>query len=342
MNNDNISSIGKEGLIKRIVGKFSIKHPSTVVGIGDDAAVLDYRHKPFAVATSFFSEGIHFNLTYTPLKHLGYKISTVSFSNIFAMNALPRQILVSLAVSSKYKLSMIDELYEGISRACVRYGVDLVGGEITSSYTGLNISITAIGELLYETPVLRNGAKINDLICVSGNVGAAYVGLQILQREAEVFNATGEQPDLENYSYVVERQLKPEARGDIIELLHKLSIIPTSMIDISKGLAIEIIKICESSNKGCNVYLDKIPIDPETKKVSEELNIDSLIPALHGGEDYELLFTIPLASYELIKDMPQISIIGHIIEKEKGMNFVTSNGSSIKFEDFEIKHNKKN
>lgn len=342
MSNDNISSIGKDGLIKRIASNFTTKHPSTIVGIGDDAAILDYRHKPFALATSIFSEGIHFNLMYTPLKHLGYKIAIVNFSNIFAMNALPRQIVVSLAVSSKFSISMIDELYEGINRACTRYGVDLVGGDITSSLTGLNISTTTIGELLNDAAVLRNGAKVNDLICVSGNLGASYIGLQILKREAEIFKTTGQQPDLEEYSYVVERQLKPEARGDIIELLHKLGIVPTSMIDVSKGLAVEIMKLCELSKKGCNIYIDKIPIDPETKKVSEELNIDPLIPALHGGEDYELLFTIPLANYDLIKETPQISIIGHIIEEERGMNFITSDGSIIKFEEFDIKIHKKN
>jgi len=338
MNSDNISSIGKEGLIKIIAEKFKVKHPTTIVGIGDDAAILDYRHKPFAISSTIFSEGVHFNLMYHPLRHLGYKIAVVNFSNIFAMYALPRQVVISISVSSKFTISMINELYDGIGRACARYGVDLVGGDITSSLTGLNISLTTVGELLKESAVLRSGAKVNDLICLSGNVGAAYVGLQILKREAEIFKTTGQQPDLENYNYVIERQLKPEARGDIIELLFKQNIIPTSMIDISKGLAIEIMTVCQLSKKGCNIYIDKIPIDGDTKKVSEELNIDPLIPALHGGEDYELLFTVPLNTYEIIKENPQISIIGHITEEEKGLNFITSNGSIIKFEDFNVKN----
>ena len=325
-----LSSLGEFGLIDHLTNNIVIKNPSTVKGVGDDAAVLDYKDKQLVVTTDLLVEGIHFNLMYVPLKHLGYKAVMVNLSDVFAMNAQPKQITVSLALSSKFSLEAIDEMYEGIYLACEKYGVDLIGGDTTSSLTGLMISITAIGEANKEDLAYRNGAQLNDLVCVSGDLGGAYMGLQLLERENEVFKVNPkEQPKLEGYDYILERQLKPEARGDIINALKSLGIKPTAMIDISDGLSSEIMHICNDSKVGCSIYEEKIPIDFQTKKFAEELSINPLVSALNGGEDYELLFTIPMSDHEKIKNDPDITVIGHITEKAGGMNLITGGGSAI-------------
>lgn len=301
-----------------------------MVGVGDDAAVLSYPDKKIVVTTDLLTEGIHFNLMYTPLKHLGYKAVVVNLSDVYAMNATPRQITVAMAVSSKFSLEAIDELYSGIHLACEKYGVDLVGGDTTPSLTGLTISITAIGEAPEDELAYRSGAKVNDLVCVTGDLGGAYMGLQLLERENEVFKVNpNQQPQLEGYNYILERQLKPEARRDIKEILKTLRIKPTSMIDISDGLSSEILHLCEASNVGCSIYEDKIPLDRQTKDFAEELNINPLVAALNGGEDYELLFTVPLDKYDLIKKEFDITVIGHITSAGEGANLITTGGSVI-------------
>jgi thiamine-monophosphate kinase len=267
---------------------------------------------------------------YVPLKHLGYKSVVVNLSDVYAMNATPRQITVSLAISSKFTLEAIEELYSGIHLACEKYGVDLIGGDTTSSLTGLTISVTAIGEASDDELVYRSGAKVNDLLCVTGDLGGAYMGLQLLERENEVFKVNPHQtPMFDGYDYILERQLKPEARKDIRELLKTLEIKPTSMIDISDGLSSEVMHLCKASKVGCNVYEDKIPLDKQTKDFAEELNINPLVAALNGGEDYELLFTIPLASYDLVKKEFDITVIGHITPENEGANLITTGGSVI-------------
>lgn len=325
-----LSELGEFGLINRLTEKIVLKNSSTIKGVGDDAAVLSFPDKKIVVTTDLLTEGIHFNLMYVPLKHLGYKAVVVNLSDVYAMNATPRQITVSIALSSKFSLEAIDELYSGIYLACEKYGVDLVGGDTTSSLTGLTISITAIGEADDKELVYRNGAKINDLVCVSGDLGGAYMGLQLLERENEVFKINPNQkPLFDGYDYILERQLKPEARGDIKELLSTLNITPSAMIDISDGLSSEIIHICKASKVGCNIYEDKIPMDRQTKDFAEELNINPLVAALNGGEDYELLFTVSMSNYELLRKEFDITTIGHITEEEKGINLITTAGSSI-------------
>lgn len=325
-----ISSLGEFGLIEHLTNRIQLKNKSTIKGVGDDAAVLNYENKHIVVTTDLLVEGIHFNLMYVPLKHLGYKAVTVNLSDVFAMNALPRQITVSIAISNKFSLEVIDELYEGIYTACEKYGVDLVGGDTTSSLTGLAISITALGEVEKDQAVYRSGAKMNDLICVSGDLGGAYMGLQLLERENEVFKVKPKaQPQFEGYDYILERQLKPEARGDVIAALKKLDILPTSMIDISDGLSSELMHICKASNVGCNIYEDKIPMDFQTKRFAEELNINPLVSALNGGEDYELLFTIPVTEHDKIKNDPDITVIGHVTEEANSANLITTLGSAI-------------
>ena len=325
-----LSELGEFGLIDRLTKKIQIKNTSTLTGVGDDAAVLNYPDKKIVVTTDLLTEGIHFNLMYVPLKHLGYKAVVVNLSDIFAMNATPRQITVSIAISSKFSLETIEELYSGIHLACEKYGVDLVGGDTTSSLTGLTISITAIGEANDGELVYRNGAQVGDLLCVSGDLGGAYMGLQLLERENEVFKVNPNQkPELEGYDYILERQLKPEARGDIKDLMKTLDIHPTSMIDISDGLSSEVLHLCKASKVGCNIYEEKIPLDKQTKDFAEELNINPLVAALNGGEDYELLFTVPLAVYDLIKKEFDITIIGHITAESEGANLITTGGSVI-------------
>lgn len=329
-NNEDISTLGEFPLIKHLTGNIKLKNKSSLFGVGDDAAVLDYGQKKVIVTTDLLTEGIHFNLMYTPLKHLGYKSAIVNFSDIYAMNAHPRQIIIAIAVSSKFTTTMIDEIYSGIYLACDNYGVDVVGGDTSSSLTGLTITITAVGEARTEDIVYRHGAKENDLICVSGDLGGAYMGLQLLEREKSIFEKdTSVQPDLEGYEYILERQLKPEARKDIIKLLEINKIKPTSMIDISDGLSSELFHICYESKAGCRIFSDKIPINPETKRMAEELNIEPLIAALNGGEDYELLFTVPLTGFDDAAKNPEISIIGHITNPGEGKKMITEDGGSI-------------
>ncbi len=326
----NISELGEFGLIDRLTKSIKLKNASTIKGVGDDAAILNYEGNQVVVSTDLLTEGIHFNLMYVPLKHLGYKAVVVNLSDIFAMNAVPKQITVSIAISGKFSVEAVDEIYAGIHLACEKYGVDLVGGDTTSSLTGLTICITAIGESKKENIVMRSGAKPNDLLCVSGDLGGAYMGLQLLERENEVFKVNQNiQPQLEGYDYILERQLKPEARGDIIAAFKKLGIKPSSMIDISDGLSSEIMHLCNNSGTGCSVFEDKIPMDLQTKKMAEELSINPLVAALNGGEDYELLFTIPLADHEKIKNDPDFTIIGHMTEANEGINLVTAAGSAI-------------
>lgn len=326
-----LNKLGEFGLIDRLTKGLKINQASTVKGVGDDAAVLDYKGKKIVVTTDLLVEGIHFNLVYTPLKHLGYKSVIVNLSDVYAMNGFPRQVLVSLAISAKFSVEAIDQLYEGIRMACEKYNVDLVGGDTTTSLTGLTINVVAMGEVEKGRLAYRNTARVNDLICVSGDLGAAYMGLQLLERERKVFNESGEsiQPDLSGFDYILGRQLKPEARGDIIEFLHDHQIVPAAMIDLSDGLSSDLIHICRQSGLGCRIFQDRIPIAEETNRAASEMNIESFIAALNGGEDYELLFTIPLNQHEKIKKIKDITVIGHITEKEAGMKFVTAQGGEI-------------
>ena len=328
-----ISELGEFGLIDRITKEIQLKNSSTIKGVGDDAAILDYKEKQVVVSSDLLTEGIHFNLMYVPLKHLGYKAVIVNLSDVYAMNAQPKQITVSLAISGKFSVEAVEELYSGIHLACETYGVDLVGGDTTSSLTGLTISVTVLGEVEKGAAILRSGAKPNDLLCVTGDLGGAYMGLQLLERENEVYKVNpNSQPQLDGYDYILERQLKPEARKDIVAVFRKLEIQPTSMIDISDGLSSEIKHLCKNSNVGCNLFEDKIPMDEQTKQMAEELSINPLVAALNGGEDYELLFTISLDDYEKIKNDPDFTIIGHITEASEGANLVTAAGSAIPLE----------
>lgn len=325
-----LSHLGEFALIEHLTKDFKISHASTLKGIGDDAAVLDFKDKKVVVSTDLLVESVHFDLSYMPLKHLGYKAVIVNLSDVYAMNAKPTQITVSIAVSNRFPLEALEELYAGIERACHLYNVDLVGGDTTSSNTGLLISITAIGEVDSNKVVYRSGAKPNDLLVVTGDLGGAYMGLQVLEREKEVFKVNpNSQPDLEPYTYIVERQLKPEARKDIIKLLEDLDVTPTSMIDISDGLSSEVIHLCKQSNVGCDLYEDKIPLDPAVISVCEEFKIDSTTVALNGGEDYELLFTISQDDYPKIKANPHFTVIGYMKEVEAGMHLVTRGDSKI-------------
>lgn len=325
-----ISELGEFGLIERLTKETRLKNDTTVKGIGDDAAILDYGNKQIVVSTDLLTEGIHFNLMYVPLRHLGYKAVIVNLSDICAMNAVPKQIVVSVAVSGKFSVEAMEELYSGIHQACEKYGVDLIGGDTTSSLTGLTISITVLGEVEKGNAVMRSGAKPNDLLCVTGDLGGAYMGLQLLERENEVYKVNPNmQPQLVGYDYILQRQLKPEARIDIVSAFKKLGIKPTSMIDISDGLSSEIHHLCKNSNVGCSLHEEKIVLDFQTKKMAEELNINPLVAALNGGEDYELLFTVPLSDYDKIKNDPDFTIIGHITEAAEGINLITSGGSAI-------------
>jgi thiamine-monophosphate kinase len=325
-----LSELGEFGLIKRLTENIPHYHKSTITGIGDDAAVIQYGNSLQVITTDMLMEGIHFNLVYTPLKHLGYKAAVVNFSDIYAMNAVPKQLVVSVAISKKFSVEALDDFYTGLRLACETYQVDLVGGDTSSSLTGFAISITVIGETTSEKVTYRNTAKINDLICVSGDLGAAYMGLQILEREKRVFEESqGGQPTLEQYEYVLKRQLKPEARMDIITFFDTNKLTPTSMIDISDGLSSELLHISSQSGTGCNVYSNKIPINKETSEAATELGIEPLVSALNGGEDYELLFTIPLEKYDVVSACSDISIIGHIADKSEGCNLVTEQGRKI-------------
>lgn len=319
-----LSDLGEFGLIDHLTKNFKTNLASTIKAIGDDAAVLEFKKKNIVVTTDLLVEGIHFDLSYMPLKHLGYKAVVVNLSDVYAMNALATQITISIAVSNRFPLEALEALYAGIETAANIYNIDVVGGDTTSSNTGLLISVTAIGEVDSKSVVYRNGAKPNDLLVVSGDLGAAYMGLQILEREKEVFKVNpNNQPDLEPYTYIIERQLKPEARKDIVKLLSDLGVKPTSMIDISDGLSSEIIHLCKQSHVGCDIHESKIPLDPQVISVCEEFNIDSTTVALNGGEDYELLFTISQADYPKIKANPNLSVIGYIKEEKEGLHLVT-------------------
>lgn len=323
-----IELLGEFGLIDHLTKNIKLAQPSTLKGIGDDCAVLDFTGKKVLVSTDMLLEGIHFDLAYTPLKHLGYKAIQVNLSDIYAMNGMATQVTVSIGISSKFPLEAVEDLYQGIYLACEKYNVDLVGGDTTSSKQGLVLSITAIGYADEKDIVYRNTAGEGDLICVSGDLGGAYTGLQLLEREKLVYlESPTVQPDLEGKDYIIERQLKPEARKDVVELLKAIEVIPTSMIDVSDGLASELLHICRQSNKGCSLYEEKIPIDPMTYETAREFNLDPTVCALSGGEDYELLFTIKQADYDKIKHHPDISIIGHITEASAGKSLITKSGN---------------
>lgn len=318
-----LGEMGEFKLIDHLTESFQIKQKSTIKGIGDDAAVLRFE-EDIVVSTDLLVEGVHFDLSYMPLKHLGYKAVMVNLSDIYAMNAEATQVTVSIAVSNRFPLEALEELYEGIKTAAKIYNVDLIGGDTTSSTTGLLISVTALGKVSKDNAVYRNGAKPNDLLVVTGDLGGAYMGLQVLEREKAVYQVNpNSQPDLEPYTYIVERQLKPEARKDVVELLKALDVKPTSMIDISDGLSSEIMHLCTQSNVGCDLYENKIPLDPQVISTCEEFDIDSTTVALNGGEDYELLFTVSQQDYPKIKANPNVTVIGYIKEEKEGMHLIT-------------------
>ena len=325
-----IREIGKSGLISKLTAELKSSQPSTLKGIGDDAAILKYGETAIAITTDTLIEGINFDLTYAPLQHLGYKVATIGFSDIYAMNAKPRQLLVSIAVSAKFSVEALERLYQGIKLACERHGADLVGGDTVPSVTGLAITVTAIGEIETDKITYRNTAQCGDLICVSGSLGAAYIGLQILERERKLFDQDPTiQPQLDNYGYVVGRQLKPEARKDIVDFLASVGLKPTAMIDISAGLSPDLLNICNSSGVGCEIHHHKIPIADETVAAAAELHLEPIVIALNGGADYELLFTVPVTDYEKVLKNGDISIIGYIKEQEDGCYLVTETGSRI-------------
>tara|TARA_B110000305_G_scaffold48530_1_gene52120 strand:+ start:149 stop:1201 length:1053 start_codon:yes stop_codon:yes gene_type:complete len=325
-----VATLGEFELIKTITKEFKINEKSTQVGIGDDAAVIQHGKEDTLVSTDLLIEGVHFDLSYMPLKHLGYKAVMVNLSDIYAMNGIATQITFSLAFSNRFPLEAIEELYAGIYLACKNYKVDLVGGDTTSSTTGLMLSVTAIGKAPKKEITQRSGAKEGNLVVVTGDLGGAYMGLQVLEREKAVFQVNPQsQPDLSEYSYCIERQLKPEARTDIKALLNELDVKPTSMIDISDGLSSEILHISKASKLGCQIYEDKIPIDPEVGKTCEEFKINNTTAALNGGEDYELLFTIEQNDFEKVKGHPHLSVIGHMTEQASGYNMVTGLGQQI-------------
>lgn len=335
-----ISTLGEFGLIDRMTEGLELRNASTLRGVGDDCAVLQYSSEAadprrLLVTTDMLMEGIHFDLTYTPLKHLGYKAAMVNLSDVYAMNGTPRQLLVSIAVGRRFKVEHLDEFYAGIRLACERHGVDIVGGDTTTSLTGLAISITCIGEAQAEDIVYRSGAKDTDLICVSGNLGAAYMGLQLMEREKRIFESqksnpeTAAQPDFSGREYLIERLLKPEARRDIIQRLHEAGIRPTSMMDISDGLSSEAMHICKQSHTGCRIYEERIPIDYQTAVTAEEFNMNVYTAALNGGEDYELLFTVPLTDHEKVEQLDDIKVIGHITRPELGAKLITRDGNEF-------------
>lgn len=327
-----ISTLGEFGLIRHLTQDIKLQNPESRYGVGDDAAVLDYPDKQVLVTTDLLMEGVHFDLVYTPLKHLGYKSAMVNFSDIYAMNGTPKQITVSLAISKRFCIEDIEDFYEGVRLACQLHHVDIVGGDTTSSVTGLAISITCIGEAGKDQIVYRNGAKDTDLICVSGDLGAAYMGLQLMEREKAVFQGESQeniQPDFAGKEYLLERFLKPEARKDIIEALRNAHIRPTSMMDISDGLSSEVLHLCSQSQTGCRIYEERIPIDYQTAVMAEEFNMNLTTCALNGGEDYELLFTVPLTDHEKISQLKEIKIIGHMTRPELGRMLVTRDGNEL-------------
>ena len=325
-----LSNIGEFALIDHLTKQFEVKQKSTVLGVGDDAAVVDHQKEQTVISTDFLIEGVHFDLSYVPLKHLGYKAVVVNLSDLYAMNAIPQQITVSIAVSNRFPVEALTTLYEGIALACKNYSIDLIGGDTSASTKGLLLSITALGSISSENLVKRSGAKPNDLLVLSGDLGGAYIGLQVLEREKAVFGVNPKlQPDLSSYSYSIGRQLKPEARKDVIDLLESLAIIPTSMIDISDGLSSEVLHLSKASGVGFHLYEDKIPIDPEVITICEEFKINTIIPALNGGEDYELLFTINQLDFEKIKGHPLVTVVGHAVDSSHGNQLITGLGQQI-------------
>lgn len=325
-----LHELGEFRVIDHLTERAKNTNKSTIKGVGDDAAVINPDGKRMVVTTDLLLEGVHFDLTYFPIRHLGYKAVIVNLSDVYAMNALPKQITVSIGVSKRFCLEDLDELYSGIYLACERYGVDLVGGDTSTSYTGLTLSITAIGEANEKDLCYRSGAKTNDLLCVTGNLGAAYMGLQLLEREKKVFDGNPNiKPQFEGWDYILERFLKPEARKTILEELHIAGIKPSAMIDISDGLSSEAMHICKNSNVGCRIYLEKLPIDQQTFKIAEEMHIDAIVAALNGGEDYELLFTVPIEFHEKILTIEGVSVIGHITPENTGAFLVTPDGNEI-------------
>ncbi len=344
MERTEISKLGEFGLIRHLSKEITPKNDSTEKGIGDDCAVLHYPDSQVLVTSDMLMEGVHFDLTYVPLKHLGYKAAIENISDICAMNGTPQQMIVDLAIGSRFCVENIEELYAGIRLACDRYGVDIVGGDTTSSFTGLSIAITCIGSGKRDEIVYRNGAKENNLVCVSGNLGAAYMGLQLLEREKKIFQEQTktaknvearvaiQQPDFSGREYLLERQLKPEARRDILESLRKAGVKPTAMIDISDGLSSELLHICEQSNVGCRVYEERIPIDYQTASLAEEFHMNPLTAALNGGEDYELLFTVPLEDYEKVSAVEDVHVIGNITAASAGKTLVTRDGAEFELE----------
>ena len=325
-----LSNLGEFGLIDHLTSNFKIKNSTTITGIGDDAAVLNFKDKSVVVTTDFLVEGVHFDLSYMPLKHLGYKAVVVNLSDVYAMNAMASQVTVSIAVSNRFTLESMEALYDGINKAAKFYGVDVVGGDTTSSISGLTISVTAIGHVSASEVVKRNGAKPNDLLVLTGDIGAAYLGLQVLEREKEVFKVDpNNQPDLDNYTYLIERQLKPEARVDIVAQLDKQGTVPSSMIDLSDGLSSDLRHICINSNVGVKIFENKIPILKETKRAANELGVSPVFCALHGGEDYELLFTAPASLHEKLKLIDSVSAIGHITSEKEKVELITSSDESI-------------
>ncbi|UZH56452.1 thiamine-phosphate kinase [Salinimicrobium tongyeongense] len=329
-NRTSLSEYGEFGLIDHLTRNFGITPENTIKGIGDDAAVLDFKDEKVVVTTDFLVEGVHFDLSYMPLKHLGYKAVMVNLSDLYAMNAKARQITVSIAVSNRFPVEALEELYSGIALAAKLYKVDVVGGDTTSSNSGMIISVTALGAAKEEEVVYRSGAKENDLLVVTGDLGAAYMGLQVLEREKQVFKVNpNSQPDLDPYTYLIERQLKPEARQDIPPLFKALDLQPTSMIDISDGLSSEIIHLCKNSGTGVNLFEEKIPLDPAVISVCEEFQLDSTTIALSGGEDYELLFTVDQKDYDKIKGNPNFTVIGHMTQQSEGMHLITRANQKI-------------
>lgn len=332
-NRTEISTLGEFGLIKHLTNDIKLKNPETIYGIGDDAAVIDASNQQILITTDMLMEGVHFDLVYTPLKHLGYKAAIINFSDIYAMNGTPKQITVSLAVSKRFCIEDLEQFYEGLKLACQVHNVDIIGGDTTSSVTGLAISITCIGTADKDQIVYRNGANETDLICVTGDLGAAYMGLQLLEREKAVFNGQREiNPDFTGKEYLLERQLKPEARKDIIDKLRKENIKPTAMMDISDGLSSELMHICSQSNTGCRIYEERLPIDYQTAVMAEELNMNVSTCALNGGEDYELLFTVPLTAHDKVSTIQGIKVIGYITKPELGCALITRDN-----QEFELK-----
>ena len=325
-----ISTLGEFGLIDRLTKDIKLTQPTSLKGVGDDAAVIDNKDKRTLVTTDLLLEGIHFDLTYFPLKHLGYKAAVVNFSDIYAMNGKPQQITVSLGISKRFSVEDLEEFYDGVKLACLTYNVDIVGGDTSSSLTGFTISISCIGVADDNTIIYRNGAKETDLICVSGDLGAAYMGLQLLEREKTVFEGQKDfNPDFAGKEYLLERQLKPEARKDVMEELIKLGILPTSMIDISDGLSSDLLHICTQSNVGCRVFEERLPIDYQTAMMAESFSLNVTTVALNGGEDYEMLFTVPVSLYEQIKIVPGIKVVGHISEAGEECKLVTRDGQEM-------------